>query len=133
MSALFGKGLDVLRQLKIIGVKDTSSMMSYLTYIKQWGKYNSYKYGITVDDTVSSDTVVLMHVETRIYPNLVSSKTLNIPIYLLYDIAVAIDTIPFDGYIHLNDIRIRWECEPDYAQTHTEQLLNLRRDKSTCQ
>ena len=125
MSALFGKGLDALRQLKIIGVRDTSSMMSYLAYIKQWGKYNSYKYGITVDDTVSSDTVVLMHVETRIYPNLVSSKTLNIPIYLLYDIAVAIDTIPFEGYIHLNDIRIRWEYEPDYAQTHTEQLLNL--------
>lgn len=125
LSVIFRKGLDQLQQIKVIGIRDSASMSSYLTYIKQWGKDNSLKYGITVDDTASSDSVVLMHVEKRIYPNLVSAKNLDIPIYLLYDIEVAIDSLPFNGNIHVNDIRIQWEYEHNYAQTHAAQLLNL--------
>lgn len=125
LSVIFRKGLDQLQQIKVIGIRDSASMSSYLTYIKQWGNDNSLKYGITVDDTASSDSVVLMHVEKRIYPNLVSAKNLDIPIYLLYDIEVAIDSLPFNGNIHVNDIRIQWEYEHNYAQTHAAQLLNL--------
>lgn len=125
LSVIFRKGLDQLQQIKVIGIRDSASMSSYLTYIKQWGKDNSLKYGITVDDTASSNSVVLMHVEKRIYPNLVSTKKLDIPIYLLYDIEVAIDSLPFNGNIHVNDIRIQWEYEHNYAQTHAAQLLNL--------
>lgn len=125
LSVIFRKGLDQLQQIKVFGVKDSASMAAYISNIKQWGKANSHKYGITVDDTASSDSVVLMHVEKRIYPNLVSAKNLDIPIYLLYDIEVAIDTLPFNGNIHVNDIRIQWEYEHNYAQTHAAQLLNL--------
>lgn len=125
LSVIFRKGLNQLQQIKVFGVRDTASMSSYLTYVKQWGRDNSLKYGITIDDTASSDSTVLMHIEKRIYPNLVSAKNLNIPIYLLYDIVVAIDTLPFNGNIHVNDIRIRWEYEHNYAQTHAAELLNL--------
>ena len=129
LSKLFKESLDQLQRIQIFGVRDSVSMNSYLSYLKQWGNSNSLKYGITVDDTVSSNNKVLMHVETRICPNLVSSKTLDIPIFLLYDIDVTIDTLPFNGFVHINNIRIRWEYEHDFVQNHAPQLLNLPSQK----
>lgn len=125
LSMIFKDGLDQLQRLKIYGIKDSSSMLSYLAYIKLWGENNSYKYGVSVNDTASNESAVLMHVEKRIYPNLVSAKTLNIPVYLLYDIEVSIDTLPFNGNIHVKKVRVRWEYPNDYSETHSAKLLEL--------